>query len=72
MHQLYVISTVDAAVRVSWCLACKGAWQTLSICCYDQGIPVLAALDKNDIWTDEEAQCSNWDDDIDDGREVPE
>lgn len=26
----------------------------------------------SDIWTDEEAACSSWADDVDDGREVPE
>jgi hypothetical protein len=31
-----------------------------------------AARDKNDIWTAEEAECSGYDDDVDDGREVPE
>jgi hypothetical protein len=31
-----------------------------------------AARDKNDIWTAEEAECSGYDDDTDDGWEVPE
>ncbi|WIA13495.1 hypothetical protein OEZ85_007071 [Tetradesmus obliquus] len=30
------------------------------------------ARKKNDIWTAEEASCSGYDDDADDGREVPE